>query len=631
MSASEPNDNQFDAAADALIVECLSLKEPVSFFLFAGAGSGKTRSLVEALKSIRTRHGEQLRLRGQQIAVITYTNNATDEIVRRLDFDPLVHVSTIHSFIWTLIQGFNTDIREWMKQYLNEEIQELEEAQRKGRAGSQAAQDRAEKIISTQKRLGYLNKIRKFTYSPTGNNNTSESLSHPEVIKLGAYFLTSKPLMQDLLVCKFPVLLIDESQDTNKTLMDAFFVVQAAQRKRFALGIFGDTMQRIYSDGKSDLGDPLPNDWKKPAKVMNHRCPKRVLKLINKIRSEVDNQQQRARTDAKEGWARLFVAPSSVTDKQRLESIVREKMAELTQDEAWKNPKEVKTLILEHHMAAKRLGFLEMYEPLYRVNEFRTGLRDGTLPVLRFFTDAIYPLVKAKISNDDFAAMSVIRKYSNLLTEEALKASGEDQMKQLALAQEAVKALIALFDNSAEPTFGDVLRLVFEKNLFPIPESLVPFTNKPKAPDDRDDKDDNDQDSSKTLIALRAFLDTRFPQIAIYKDYAVDETQFATHQGIKGLEFPRVLVVMDDEDAGGFAFSFEKLFNAKTATTTSKKNQNDDKGSTIDRTRRLFYVTCSRAQQSLAILAYSGAPASVASSASQRGWFSTEEIETINL
>ena len=41
-------DDQFDAEADATITECLNLAEPRSFFLYAGAGSGKTRSLVNA-------------------------------------------------------------------------------------------------------------------------------------------------------------------------------------------------------------------------------------------------------------------------------------------------------------------------------------------------------------------------------------------------------------------------------------------------------------------------------------------------------------------------------------------------------------------------------------------------------
>ena len=42
-------DDDFDASVDEQISECLNLDSPKSFFLFAGAGSGKTRSQVIAL------------------------------------------------------------------------------------------------------------------------------------------------------------------------------------------------------------------------------------------------------------------------------------------------------------------------------------------------------------------------------------------------------------------------------------------------------------------------------------------------------------------------------------------------------------------------------------------------------
>ncbi len=40
-------DNIHDSAADEKILSCLDIAKPRSFFLYAGAGSGKTRSLVE--------------------------------------------------------------------------------------------------------------------------------------------------------------------------------------------------------------------------------------------------------------------------------------------------------------------------------------------------------------------------------------------------------------------------------------------------------------------------------------------------------------------------------------------------------------------------------------------------------
>ena len=64
------------------ITACLNVEQPKSFFLFAGAGSGKTRALVTALDRLRSSSGKRMRLHGQQVAVITYTNAACDEIKR---------------------------------------------------------------------------------------------------------------------------------------------------------------------------------------------------------------------------------------------------------------------------------------------------------------------------------------------------------------------------------------------------------------------------------------------------------------------------------------------------------------------------------------------------------------------
>lgn len=82
--------NNIDAKVDIEIASCINLQSPKSFFLFAGAGSGKTRSLINTLQYLQNNFSKNLRLCGQRIGVITYTNKACDEIKHRIDFDPLV-------------------------------------------------------------------------------------------------------------------------------------------------------------------------------------------------------------------------------------------------------------------------------------------------------------------------------------------------------------------------------------------------------------------------------------------------------------------------------------------------------------------------------------------------------------
>lgn len=50
--------------------------------------------------------------------------------------------------------------------------------------------------------------------------------------------------MQNILISRYPILLIDESQDTKKELVDALFTVCERHKGKFIVGMFGDTMQR---------------------------------------------------------------------------------------------------------------------------------------------------------------------------------------------------------------------------------------------------------------------------------------------------------------------------------------------------------------------------------------------------
>lgn len=117
--------NNIDDKVDEEIFSCLNLSEPKSFFLFAGAGSGKTKSLVNVLNLIYKNYGKELKLRRQKVAVITYTNAACEEIRHRLDYNSLFHVSTIHSFVWEVIKNYQIDIRDFIKGSLVKDIEEL--------------------------------------------------------------------------------------------------------------------------------------------------------------------------------------------------------------------------------------------------------------------------------------------------------------------------------------------------------------------------------------------------------------------------------------------------------------------------------------------------------------------------
>jgi DNA helicase-2/ATP-dependent DNA helicase PcrA len=629
--------SNFDDHVDVTIKSCLDPANPRSFFLYAGAGSGKTRSLKNALDAFRANHGPGFRRAGKKVAVITYTNAAADEIAERVGEDALFPISTIHSFCWKHIETYHSDIQGWLLATLPIDLADLYEKQAKGRAGTKAAQDRERAIASTMKRLDWLNVPRRFTYNPNGDNFGADSLSHSEVLKITAAFIETKPSMQAVLVNKYPFLLIDESQDTNKGLLEAFFTLAATNIGKFAIGLFGDTMQRIFLDGHPELERLVPESWARPAKRLNHRSPQRVIALGNVLRSAIDRQTQLARDDSDTGIVRLFIAASELADKPAFEQSVRAKMAELCDDPEWENEPSVKALMLEHHMAAARAGFLDMFQVLDRDSRLGTGLRTGELAGLRLFTERVAPLVSAARVGDDFALMAHLRATSPLLKRSSIIATSTPDDPLLPI-RSGVEALLAL-DLDGDAKFLDVFQCVAEHQLFEIPAALRAFViaTEPSPASHADDSESADEGepaevetvaeaSPASLEAWRAFLETPYRQTVAYAEYIGDRGRFGTHQGVKGLEFDRVLAVLDDSDARGFLFSYEKLFEAKPLSDTDRKHLAEATDGGINRTRRLLYVTCTRAKKSLALIAYTEDPDAVAASVVKNEWFTADEI-----
>ncbi len=605
-------DDYVDDHVDREIESCFSASSPNNFFVFAGAGSGKTRSLINTLNFLDKEQGEKLLMKGKQIAVITYTNAACDEISRRLQYKSIFSVSTIHSFLWELIKNYQGDIKTWIMESVQKEIEELKQKQTKTSRGK-AGEKRAETIKKKTERLAKIRSIQKFSYNPNGDNVGYDSLSHSEVIKMSTEFIATEPTMQDILTSKYPILLIDESQDTKKELIDALLIVCEKYGEKFIVGMFGDTMQKIYNDGKDNLAKCIPDNWVKPVKIMNHRSAKRIVTLANSIRSSVDDQKQQARSDAEEGTVRLFITSKS-NNKEYVEKRVAEMMVQDTGDIGWNDEEDYKSLILEHHMAASRFGFSELYMPLSNSKKFDTSLREGSIPELSILSKLVFPLLVAYQSGNDFEVAKIIRKNSPLLNKEVFITGLNNQVELLRKAEEAVELLMKLWNDGKVPTCLEVLKSIRDTGLFKVGNRVDEVLA------------DYSQDENEKITALRTALSAPFYELERYALYVSDNTRFATHQGVKGLEFPRVMVILDDAQARGFLFSYEKLFGVKAQSDTDEKNAHDGKDTSITRTARLFYVACTRAKKSLAIVAYTENEEMVRDTALANGWFLENEI-----
>ncbi|NRB19413.1 MAG: hypothetical protein HRU33_18090 [Rhodobacteraceae bacterium] len=133
----------------------------------------------------------------------------------------------------------------------------------------------------------------------------------------------------------------------------------------------------------------------------------------------------------------------------------------------------------------------------------------------------------------------------------------------------------------------------------------------------------DDERHDAWAVALQA----QFSEVSKYREYVLELSPYGTHQGVKGLEIPRVMALADDGSTRfkGLA-SYEKLLGTKPASKEDLKKMQEGKETTFERTRRLLYVTCTRAEESLALVVYSENPQAGSDYIVDKEWVSLDEV-----
>ena len=607
--------NNIDLQVDETLEKCILSTPRKSFFLFAGAGSGKTYSLVLLLKKIHNSIGKDLLLQGKNVAVITFTNAATDEIINRLDYSPIFHISTIHSFVWEVIKYYQSDIKRLYCSYIEEDLKALEKKIKETKnKTTKTYLSSVEKLECQKERLAKAQTIEKFVYNPNGSNPEYNALKHAEVIRISARMIIESRMLQRIIAQRYPILLIDESQDTKKELVDVFFEIQRNFADIFTLGLLGDQKQRIYADGKENIEDSIPTEWEKPVKRMNYRCAKRIIQLANDIGKDIDiNAEQRPREDANDGFVRLFIIQQrDGLNKDEIEQNVMRIMSEQTRDEKWAAiDADVKVLTLEHMMAARRLGFSSFFAPLYKVSKYQMTFLQGAVSEIEFFTKEVLPIAES-IKEDGRIALEILKKHSPLLSGQDTKNPYELYLK---CREETIKVANLVNENE---TIRVVVDEIIKSQLLIVPDVVKQaYMLNPS---------DIENIVEEDIRAWVEVMDLPINMVRSYDDYVNHRSQFDTHQGVKGHEFDRVMVIIDDSEIRGFLFSYDKLFGVKDLSDADLKNKENGKETSIERTQRLFYVTCTRAKNSLAVVMYTNNSEGVKTETIKKGWFEESEI-----
>lgn len=549
-----------------------------SFRLEAGAGAGKTYSLVKALRYLIERHRVTMPRRSQKIACITYTNIAKDEIVARTDRSPLILCETNHAFCWSLISGFQRQLRELIAQMpvWQERIQEA------GGLGDR----------SVEYSLGHRS-IREHRVS----------LHHDDVLPLTIKLMENVKFRR-LMADRYPIILIDEYQDTDANWVEAIKEHFLGKADAPLFGFFGDHWQKIYGNGCGKLEHPAVKEIGKEA---NFRSVRAVVDSLNRMRPELP---QFVEDPNAPGEVRIFHSNNWPTGQRQTgahwggdlpadvghDALERVK-ATLAQN-GWEfSAAKTKILMLTHRVLAAEQGYSSL-PGVFRFNEAFTAKEH---PYIAYFVDVFEPAC------DAYAA----RKFGEMF--EAL-GSGVPMIRNPADKAAWAKSMDALTELRDGGTVGDIIDHLRETRRPRLPDAIEDRERELKAFDP--EAGEPLPDALGEIEKLRA---VSYTEIKALRAYHSGFSPFETKHGVKGAEFENVLAVVG---RGWNRYNFGEMLDlaARPAIPAAKQDA-------FERNRNLFYVACSRPKKRLALLfTQELTPAALGTLAN---WFGQGSIEAI--
>lgn len=539
-----------EAAQQAQLKIDKALDADRSFRLEAGAGAGKTYSLVTALKRLIKERGSALVQSGQKVACITFTEVARNEIAQEIEDHPAILVDTIHGFSWAFLRQFQKALRD--------SVAGIEERKEKIEQGG-----------------GIGTKTVDYDFGFFGVDADKITLSHDDIPKLMAKFLYQEKFRR-ILQQQFPVIFIDEYQDTNRQFMESITDNFLRPSASPLVGLFGDHWQTIYQNEYELVHYPI----EEITKGSNFRSVPAVVNVLNRLRPEL--QQAVHDPDAK-GEARFFHTNSyrgeRTSDRHSKEDLppdlarrTREALMQRLQDEGWDMSK-TKVLMLTHNVLAAEQGYPNIANVFSGSTDLFAKKED---PAIKFFAEVVEPMC-ASYASSRYGEMFKI------LGSGPAIASHEDKVSWR-------RDMDALQKLRAEGTIGQVIDFLQSTKRPSLPDRVLRREEERKALDNT-----STLEESLALKRYRKLRDVPYREVTEIVKFIEKQTSFATQHSVKGTEFENVLVVL----GGGWNhYNWPQLFEL---IHTQKLDAKNTKG--FYRARNLFYVSISRPVVRLAVLA----------------------------
>lgn len=600
--------------ADLAVAECLKTER--SFALIAGAGSGKTTSLIEALTYVGEMSGSSLRRSGQRVACITYTRRAVEVIRSKLKFDDIYAVSTLHSFLWGEIGRFQHDIREALKSDRLPALLAKAREKDSGKPTKEARRARAQ-VERYEIALARINDVIKFKYDDTAfSDYPAGNLNHDDVIEVAGYLLKERKNFRKILGMRFPYIFVDEAQDTFEIIVSGLNLT--CQDDGLPLvGYFGDPWQQIYDGRAAEFGPP--KGGLTITKRENFRCSKSVIRLLNAFRDDVEQVPAGKNADV-EGSVeiRLVQAEEPEGERKRYSDAQLERalfrMDKALEDWGWANRDDVTRLFLVRQMIARRLGFTDVHALFtgpFASASAEEDYESGEHYLLKPFLQTIWPLITAEHAGDQRRVIDVLREKSP-----SFKVDGPNSKKTLKFMMELSKNHLAkLVEIWAEGTTKEALVYARDQGLVAMSDRFHEQLAREPRPEVFDEEEHS---AEKGDWLADSFFTMKTKALQPFCEFMLKNTSYSTQHGVKGEQYPNVLVVYDDIEAGWHNYNFTKLLTPGTAGEPTDGQR--------ERGRKLAYVSFSRSEENLRVLLFTRDPQSAQRELIDRKLFCEDQI-----
>ena len=536
-------------AADDKIQKCIDNRK--SFLLDAGAGSGKTYSLVTALNYIRDTLQSELTCNSQKVACITFTNVAKDEIIERTEHNRLFVVHTIHDFLWSVIKPFQKDLKKALLTH-NEQLP----------ASSKRKKESTE--LSTA-----METCTRINYSDVGANYLEGRISHNDVFDIALIMFKSHLLLSHIVSARHPFILVDEYQDTEKEVICILLNHVLKSNIPTTVGFFGDKWQSIYQNRIGEIPKKLQKNLELIQKEENYRCPIAVINLLNRIRTDITQTPARENLQG----SAVYINLNSI---KKTHDIVDQAKKIVEKTFNWSNyMSDTKILFLTHRLIVRRAEYEELWTTYAkRGRTYQDRFQSGENEAARFFCGKIEPLIDAWRNRRVGRALSILSATDGTL------ASAKKKLH----VSNTLDKLVQLSD--AKVTIRDILMHVRDAKFVPLPEDLKFWTEHFAQEDPQIDPEmEKDRDFFANLLKVP------YQQVRFYRNALEKRLPYSTKHGVKGDEFDTVFVILDDAGARWHDYSFKGFLTG-----------NDAIQDRFVRTGNLFYVCCSRSKNKLAVI-----------------------------